>query len=146
MLLRQDTHIRHPLVHRSCDYASLESVLQVLIATGCKSLVLLSPGFPVLNHPTISLAYLSDQFSILDITEDELSAIGIREKGKRSFMTTAGKKWPSGEGEGEFAALAEDTLIVRARRSEIENLRALLKLHRAGYKIPKIGSNQADKK
>ena len=79
------------------------------------------------------------QILLKNITPDELSALGIRKSTKR-FVTEDQKKWPSGE--HERATLLDGSLIVRARRSELDNPETLLKLHRAGYRIPKINSRQ----
>ena len=76
------------------------------------------------------------QIMIENVTKEELSALGIQS----NFTTKNGKKWPSGK--LERATMFESGLLVRATHSTHENLRTLLKLHRAGYKIPTIDSNE----
>ena len=75
---------------------------------------------------------------IRDITEAEYKALDSSFDEKGQLVTGDESKWPTGE--LEFAERIDDRLIIRALPEKIENLKALLKLHRAGYPIPKINS------
>ena len=78
------------------------------------------------------------QVMIKDITDAEYKALGLNFNKKIGLVTNDGKKWP--DGEIESTTRIENHLIIRALPEKIENLKALLRLHRAGYPIPKINS------
>ncbi|MEN8784550.1 MAG: hypothetical protein ABF379_09320 [Akkermansiaceae bacterium] len=80
------------------------------------------------------------QMIIRNITDAEYKALGLKFDQEIGLVTDDGKKWPSGE--IESTAKIENHLIIRALPEKIENLKALLRLHRAGYPIPKINSQR----
>lgn len=84
------------------------------------------------------------QVRIEGITDEEYQALGLEEKPGIGFVTADGKKWPTGQYESSHKF--KNLLILRARRVKIDSFKALLQLHRAGYKIPKIDSNQPEGK
>ena len=90
------------------------------------------------EYPDDRLVYFTPE-----ITEAESNALGIKKDPDHGVTTNNGEKWPAGE--DESAALLESGLLVRGRRDTIEQLQALLTLHRAGYQIPKAGSNKPAK-
>lgn len=77
---------------------------------------------------------------VKNITDEEYAALGLRFTEKGTLVTKDGKKWPTGA--IESAIRLDDKLIIRALPKKIENLKALLRLHRAGYTIPKINSQK----
>jgi hypothetical protein len=80
------------------------------------------------------------QIILEGISPDEFLALGLTTKKGIGLITDDGKKWPSGEFERSHRL--DGKLILRASLQKVENLKALLKLLRAGYKIPKINGNQ----
>ncbi|MDB4422474.1 hypothetical protein N9294_00750 [bacterium] len=80
------------------------------------------------------------QIIVKKITTEEYTALGLRFTEKGQLVTEDGMKWPPGE--IESAARLDDKLIIRAIPEKIENFKALLRLHRAGYPIPRINSQK----
>lgn len=80
------------------------------------------------------------QMIIRNITNPEYKALGLKFDKEIGLVTNDGKKWPSGE--IESSTKIENHLIIRALPEKIENLKALLCLHRASYPIPKINSQR----
>ncbi|YCM43596.1 hypothetical protein V2O64_20010 [Verrucomicrobiaceae bacterium 227] len=80
------------------------------------------------------------QVAITKITEADLAALGIFKKPGVGCVTSDGKKWPPIQ--HHQTSMIEDLLILRSTPPRIANFKALLALHRAGYKVPAIDSNQ----
>jgi len=83
------------------------------------------------------------QVTIAKITQADLAALGIFKKPGMGYTTADGKKWPSGR--NDKASMIDDRLILRAIPAKTAQFKALLMLHRAGYKVPAINSNQPAK-
>ena len=100
-------------------------------------------GVWVLRNPPIHERKYPDDVVTLTCelaTPTELAALGLAENDDGKISTREGSKWPK-EKWGKMQRI-EDVIVVRAYRQEIESFKALLRLHRRGYTIPKINSEQ----
>lgn len=70
----------------------------------------------------------------------ELRTLGLIEALDGTMSVQEGSKWPKEE--WGLMKRIDDVIVLRAYRHEIESLNALLLLHRRGYPIPKINSDQ----
>lgn len=96
-------------------------------------------GFWVLRNTPFHERKFSDDvemFTVQDVKPAELQAMGLIQ-GKEGIVVDQGAKWPKDWGR---ISRIDDVIIIRAQRGEIEVFNALLKLHRSGYRIPKINS------
>lgn len=73
-------------------------------------------------------------------TSSELAALGLTEDKTGKISAQAGPKWPKEEW-GQMQRI-QDVIVLRAYRHEIETFNALLSLHRRGFRVPKINSEQ----
>jgi hypothetical protein len=92
------------------------------------------------NTPFDEREYPDDmkQVIVQHVTPAELRAMGLIQ-GKEGIVVEQGERWPKDRGR---IGRIDDVLLIRAQRREIEAFQALLKLHRSGYRIPKINSKE----
>ncbi|BDS05391.1 hypothetical protein NT6N_04310 [Oceaniferula spumae] len=94
------------------------------------------------NTPLHQRVYPGDTVALSTklVTRDELRALGLAEAADGKISVQQGAKWPKLP-EGKITRI-KDAIVIIAQRQEIDNFHALLQLHRRGYRIPTINSEQ----